>query len=139
MNTTSHELAALLRQIANALRKGPNISAADAIESILSGDTARHPVRSIKPRPTKNDLPIALSALVSLSSIDKSEWIALINDLGINIEVRPRDASRDIMGKVLKILENEPDVRSRLQLKVKNKEAEASPELARALSSLLQD
>jgi len=128
----THELADALKKLASFLKRGPDVDVADL--SMLFGMSSP----SIESR-SKDELPIALSALLRLSRIDKNEWIELIKDLGLHIEVRPRDASRDILGKVLRLLETEPEARDRLQRRVRNKEAHGSPELARALSSLLNN
>jgi len=128
----THEFADALKKLAIFLKRAPDVDMADM--SMLFGMSAH--ISRAESR-SKDDLPIALSALLKLSRIDKNEWLELIKDLGLQIEVRPRDASRDILGKVLKILESEPDARDRLQRRVRNKEAHGSPELARALSSLL--
>ncbi len=126
----THDLANALRTFASLLKNGPNVDVNDArIDWILS------PTPRSGPQP--NDLPIALSALLSLSRIDKQEWIRLIDDLGLPIEIRSRDASRDIVGKVLRVLEKDSEARARLAKKVHSKQTPASPELARALSSLL--
>lgn len=130
----THELAEALRKLATFLKRGPDIDMADI--SMLFGSNSPSGRAESK---SKDDLPIALSALLRLSRVDKNEWIELIRDLGLHIEVRPRDASRDILGKVLKLLESEPEARDRLQRRVRNKEAHGSPELARALSSLLNN
>lgn len=130
----THELAEALKKLSVALRRGPKIDIND-----LSSYAALLPTADRLPRTRRpDDLPLALSALLSLSRVDKQEWIELIRDLGLRIDVRPRDASRDILGKVLRVLEAEPEARERLQSRVKNREAHASPELARALSSLLK-
>lgn len=129
----THELAGALKKLANALKNAPNVDIGDL-------STLLNPIDHGSSNPSKGkdeDLPIALSALVSLSRVDKTEWIKLIGDLGLSVNIRPRDASRDIMGKVLRILETEPEARERLQRRVSNREVQGSPELARALSSLL--
>lgn len=56
---------------------------------------------------------------------------------GFPIDVRPRDASRDIIGKLLKFLEENPDARNRLNHAAQKGRSETSPELARALQLLL--
>lgn len=130
----SHQLASSLRTLADLLKSGPNVEIDE-----LSLMAPRHEQKEIFAKAThrKGDLPIALSALLSLSRIDKVEWMSLISDLGLHVDVRPRDASRDILGKVLRVLEREPEARLLLSKKVTSKDATASPELARALSSLL--
>ncbi|MPN10979.1 hypothetical protein SDC9_158277 [bioreactor metagenome] len=129
----THELADALRKLATVLKKGQNVELGEL--SDLMG--AFIPDRSLYKSSRSGDLPLALNALLSLSSFDKTEWVALIGDLGLPIQIRPRDASRDIMGKVLKHLEVNPDARKRLEFRVHNRDSRASPELARALSSLL--
>ncbi len=132
----AHQFASGLQALADLLKSGPNVE----IEN-LSLITASHHRNeaSDKSSNRKADLPIALSALLSLSRIDKVEWLNLISELNLPVEIRPRDASRDILGKVLRVLERDPEARLQLSRKVKGKEAAASPELARALSSLLSE
>jgi hypothetical protein len=129
----AHDVADALKALAKLLKSGPNIEIRDLSDIGLS----HRYERPIHPPKLNDDLPLALSALLSLSRIDKGEWLSLINDLGLKIDLRPRDASRDIMGKVLRLLESEPEARDLLMKKVKNRQSHASPELARALSSLL--
>jgi hypothetical protein len=131
----SHELAEGLRALAKALKSGPNIDVGLIDFQLPFGSrqltpSANHPG-------VKDDLPLALSALLSLSRIDKREWTELIADIGLDIPITTRDSNRDVVGKVLRHLEAEPIAREMLMKRVKNKNAKASPELARALSSLL--
>jgi hypothetical protein len=128
----THELAEALRKLAAALKRGPNVDVGQI--SLMEDFFAP----SRRPRPRTEDLPLALNALLSLSRFDKYEWMDLIEALGLPIQVRARDASRDILGKVLKVLEQEPGAREQLERHVKAQRASASPELARALSSLLR-
>lgn len=130
----AHQLAGALRILADLLKSGPNIEINElSIPEQFPGRELTSKV-SVK---RNEDLPIALSALLSLSRIDKMEWVNLVSDLGLSIDIRPRDASRDILGKVLRVLEREPEARALLSKKVNSREAKASPELVRALSSLL--
>lgn len=130
----THELADALKKLATILKNGPNMQLGEI--SDLIGSFSKPNAHSIKPT-RSDDLPMALSALLSLARIDKQEWIKLIEDMKLDVEIRPRDASRDIMGKVLRVLEINPEARMRLEKRVNSKDIQASPELARALSSLL--
>ena len=130
----THELADALKKLATILKNGPNMQLGEI--SDLIGSFSKVNVHPIKPT-RSDDLPVALSALLSLARIDKQEWIKLIEDMKLDVEIRPRDASRDIMGKVLRVLEINPEARMRLEKRVNSKDIQASPELARALSSLL--
>lgn len=130
----THELADALKKMASILKNGPNLQLGEISDLVSS--LARSSDHVVKPK-RSDDLPIALSALLSLARIDKHEWLKLIEDMKLDVEVRPRDASRDIMGKVLRVLEASPEARMRLEKRVNSKDVQASPELARALSSLL--
>ena len=130
----SHELADALKKLATALKKGPNIEIDQLQLPSIMGAPQSSDKRSVS---RGEDIPMALSALLSLSLVDKKEWAMLITELNLKIPVRPRDASRDLLGKVLKALEADPVARMRLSNTVKARQVHSSPELARALSSLL--
>jgi len=120
----THELAKALRALAFVLEKGPNTQVENA---------------RIAPEGISGaQLAISLSTLTELSRVDKQQWIAFIKDLAFPIDVRPRDASRDILGKLLAYLESNTTAREQLK-KASFKESQASPELMRAFSSLLKD
>ena len=131
----THELAEGLKSLAKALKSGPNIEVGSIDLHFPFGRREVSPSESLSS--VKDDLPLALSALLSLSRIDKREWAELIADIGLDIPITPRDSNRDVVGKVLRHLEAEPTARDLLMKRVKSKNAKASPELARALSSLL--
>lgn len=130
----THDLAEALKMFAMMLKRSPNIDVNDlAFIDRFSTETP-----SSKRRSKKDDLPVALSALLSLSRIDKREWVELISDLGLSLEINPRDSSRDVVGKVLRLLEKDAHARELLATRVQSKQAQASPELMNALSSLLR-
>lgn len=123
----THELAKALRELSQLLRRSPNADLADL------QITPRH-ASGAKPEGAE----LGLSALVSLSMIDKRQWLGLIQEYGFPIEVRPRDASRDILGKLLRYLERNSLARERLRRGAQRKASQASPELMRALDFLLR-
>jgi hypothetical protein len=88
---------------------------------------------------SSGQIAVSLSTLVELSRVDKQQWISFIKELGFPIEVRARDASRDILGKLLTYLETNESAREQLKTKASAKGAQASPELMKALSSLLRE
>jgi len=122
----THELARLLRQLADFLDSGINIEITRARVS-----------DSNSVRESSSGLAVNLSTLAELSRIDKSQWVSLIDELGIRIPIRQRDASRDILGKLLVYLEQNEDARNKLKNRVSRKGEIASPDLTRALASLL--
>lgn len=122
----THEIAKALQILANALRRGPD----QPIEDFARG--ARH-----RPGIKAGSVPAALSALVALADFDKAQWQAFIEEYKFPIDVRPRDASRDILGKLLKFLEENPEARRRLRNPPKER-SDISPELVDALRHLLK-
>jgi hypothetical protein len=123
----THELAKGLKILAEILEKGENIQLESA--SIASSRLNRL---------DSGQIAVSLATLSDLSRVDKKQWTLFINDLDFPIEIRPRDASRDILGKLLNYLETNEKAREQLKNKA-TKVSEASPELMRALSSLLKE
>lgn len=121
----SYELAKALRLLATIIESGDNV-----------------PIQKLSLTPPKSkqgELALNLSTLSDLSRVDKTQWLNFISELGFDIPVRPRDASRDILGKLLNYLEAHESAREKLQKAVSVSESEASPELMKALSSLLRN
>jgi hypothetical protein len=123
----THDIAKILSSLANALRNAPN----QTLDELASTPTR-------KPQPDVQSIPIALSTLIALSDFDKNQWLFLIKEYNFPIEVRPRDASRDVLGKILKHLEQNPEARSKLVQSSNKERSETSPELLRALQFLLK-
>ena len=132
----THEFARHLVQLARILRRSPDIELQDTRPANLLLSSQRRMQKDSALR--KDDIPVALSALLALSSIDKRDWADLISELRLPIAIRPRDASRDLLGKVLALLEKDPIARHMLADRVRSKNTRASPELMRALSTLLR-
>ena len=133
MNT--HDFARQLREMASILERAPSLEIGE--EARLPDVPANSPQEALKAKSKKADAS-PLKLLIALSNYSKQEWMDLTRSLGLTIDVRPRDASRDIMGKVLSALEDHPDAIERLQKSVRNRESHGSPELANALSFLLK-
>lgn len=133
----AHELADALRALAATLKRGPNVEMNEL--DVLPGPKRKYsqPVPSHSMSNLREDLPLALALLFELSKFDKTQWVQLISEFSFDIEVGPRDSSRDLVGKVLRYLSERPEARNMLVRKVKSRETKGSPELARALSSLL--
>lgn len=121
----THELASALNALAQMLRKMPNQPLDD-----LEWSAQRSKV-------DPSTIPVALSTLVSLSDIDKGQWALFIREHGFPIEIRARDASRDIIGKLLRYLEANPDARKKLSNSSRTRST-TSPELMKALDALLK-
>jgi|SRR5579863_3170103 len=123
----SHDLAQSLTILARLLKSGPNVDLAQLrLKDMFGGPQS------------SQELALNLSTLVSLSSVDKSKWLDLIRDHHFPIEVRPRDGSRDIFGKLCAYLEANPLAQEQLKASA-TRTSQSSPELMRALSTLMKD
>ena len=123
----THALARQLVSLSKALKALPNMEI---------HDLASLPVGS--PQLSNESLGMGLTTLVALSDIDKAKWRIFIEENGFPIEVRPRDASRDILGKLLTYLQNNRDARNKLAHTAARDKSTTSPELQRALQILLR-
>lgn len=85
------------------------------------------------------NMAVNLDTLIDLAKIDKSQWLTFIQENGFPISTRSRDASRDLLGKVLRYLEENTEARAKLKENVMRRTGQASPELMKALSVLLRD
>lgn len=124
----THELAKALETLARFLRNSPSVPIED-----MQSQTALQ-----RRRPAPSDIPLALSTLVSLADIEKSQWIDFIQANQFPIDVRPRDASRDVVGKLLRYLEQTPEARKRMTNVAERTRSQTSPELQKALDFLLK-
>ncbi len=128
MNT--HELSRALNSLARVLRSGPRVEVDDLQE--ISGVKLKKDMSS-------KEIKIGLSHLVALSRVDKSKWIDLIKEYHFPISLRARDASRDVLGKLLRYLEQNPEARERIKRSTYEAGMKASPKLMKALDSLLRE
>jgi hypothetical protein len=124
----THEIAKALAELAQALGRAPDIE----IRQLLSQKSASR----INPNPS--DIPIALSALVALSRFDKDQWRAVIKEYSFPIEVRPTESNRDVLGKILRHLEKDPNARQKMKAAAQRSRSDVSPELMNALNFLLK-
>lgn len=109
----THELAKELGKVA----KTGNLKDLDLLESIreLSLILAHGPnidVRDAQILRKKDDIAVGLRALSSLSSYTKQQWLALVKDYDLKIVLNPRDSARDVLGKVLRYLDDHPQLLS---------------------------
>jgi len=125
----THTLAKALIQLARILNAGPNIDLNN--------------LRLEKPdKPEKKDslnILVNISTLSALSRIGKREWVSFIEQYDLPIDVKTRDSSRNIIGKILNCLDKAPEAREKLKRTAEEESAQASPELLKALSALMKD
>jgi hypothetical protein len=124
----SHELANALSILARLLKSGPDVE--------LSRLKVRDTLGGIQ---GSEGLAVNLATLVSLSNVDKSKWVELINEHGFPIDIRPRDGSRDVLGKLFSYLETNIEAQEKLKASATRPSGKASPELMKALATLLKD
>tara|TARA_R110002073_G_scaffold28396_1_gene90141 strand:+ start:254 stop:634 length:381 start_codon:yes stop_codon:yes gene_type:complete len=123
----THDLAKSLNVLAKILRSAPNQELAEFGSSVSS-----------KEQDPASGLGFNLSALAAFSNYGKSEWQTVITDFDLPIEIRQRDAARDVMGKILTYLAENNQERERIARK-SQRMPQASSELSNALSFLLNN
>jgi hypothetical protein len=124
---TTHELAKALTVLTRILKEGPDVDVRD-----FRPGQAASGMKSA-------DIAVNLATLLELSRLGKGQWESFIKEHGMPLHTRPRDASRDLLGKVLRFLEEKPEFQERIRREAAKRNANASPELTRALSWLLPD
>jgi|26BtaG_2_1085354.scaffolds.fasta_scaffold17965_2 hypothetical protein len=85
----------------------------------------------------RNEAVVGLHTLANLSKIDKKQWVDLIEEHGFDIPVRPRDASRDIIGKLLRYIDKHESAQQAIKKSAEQSNNKSSKELSRALSILM--
>lgn len=123
----THDLAKALTQLAKLLRTLPNQDLDDLGSTLSKSGWGR-----------SVDIGISLSALASLSKFNKSDWEKIAHDFELPVDLRPRDAARDVMGKILNYLAENDAERERIAMKSRVATDEPS-ELSNALTFLLSN
>jgi len=85
----------------------------------------------------RNEAVVGLHTLANLSKIDKKQWLDLIEEHGFDISVRPRDANRDIIGKLLRYIDKNESAQQAIKRSAEQSNNKSSKELSRALSILM--
>lgn len=125
----THEFARALTELARVLRMGPDVEIS-SLGEMFQGKFVELDSKQIK---------VGLSQLVALSSVNKRRWIDLIRNYNFPINIGPRESSRDILGKLLRYLERTPGARERIARTTYEAGMKASPQLLKALDSLLKE
>lgn len=123
----THELAKALNALAKMLRSLPNQEIEDFAEIVEAS-------KSTPP----SDVGISLSTLAAFSNYSKRDWQGVIDDFEFPIQIRARDAGRDVMGKILSYLAENKNERDRVARKSGTINSPSS-ELSSALNFLLNN
>lgn len=126
----THDFAKQISLLAKIMRAAPNVE--------LEEYEMQSPALANRSKLQEKDIPLALNALIGLNEVKKEQWISLIEEYGFAIEVRARDANRDIVGKLISYLANNPSAREKLSGRPSKRKAGTSTELADALNLLLK-
>ena len=124
----TYDLATALNILAKILRKGPNVELSKLnLGNVENASTPERP-----------DIPTALSVLAALSGFSKNEWVAIINEYNLSVEVKTTDSTRDLLGRILNHLRKNPREVQKLRALSHKKSENISPQLQEALSILLR-
>jgi tRNA G10 N-methylase Trm11 len=126
MTNTTHQLAKQLRLLASLLQSGPDVPMQE-LRSILDLKSLSYGV--------SNRERGFFSALDSLGKVSKRDLVEFIQANGIPLDFRSRDATRDILDKLIRFISEHPEAQKRLKKRIRDI-PEASP-LRKALDILL--
>jgi|SRR5690606_27183971 len=122
----THELAKALAQLSRMLSKGPNIDLDQLVLPFHFEETYY-----------KKDDSLSLLTLAHLSNYSKADWVTVIDQYKLPIEVRPSYSTRDIMSKVLKFISENPTFAKNVVANRSFKDQKTSNTLLRALDILI--
>ena len=128
---TTHDLARALSLLARMLKSGPSVELKDW-KGPEGADA--DPGRNGSSAANKG---LALNVLLELSRYSKSQWRNLFDEWKLPVDIRPSDSVRDLVGRLLNYLDDNPDVAERIRNNPAEKATKASPELAKILSILV--
>lgn len=131
----SHDIARALTHLSRVLRAGPNV---DILE-VGNLDVHASPKQKRKRSEEIEERGAALALLSNLAEYKKAELVELIRSLDLDVEVKPTDSVRDLLGRTLKFLSEHPEQRERLARPRSSPSTSVSPTLARALTILMGD
>ena len=135
----THELAKALTQLSRVLKAGPNIEF-EELTNLSMYLSSKKPAPSSRKRPAETsdaEKGAGLALLAQMSNYNKKDLIELADALHIPLEVRPADAVRDVLGKILKFINENPEVKERLAMRHNSDEPSPTSSLAKALSILM--
>ena len=124
----THLLAKALRNLADILESGPNVELTKSVSLGGAAEESKH-----------DEVAVSLHTLAALSRISKKEWLDLINSFGFDIQVKPRDSARNIIGKLLNYLDADPSAASALRQRSERAKKGESSRLLQALDILMKD
>jgi hypothetical protein len=135
----THELSKALSHLSRVLRAGPNVDFEELtnLSTYLSNPRPPRPARETSDRRDMAEKGTGLALLAEMASYNKQELLDLVDYLGIPVEVRKADAVRDILGKMLKYIQENPDFRDRIVHNDNREPAGKTSSLARALAILM--
>ncbi|NOD45900.1 hypothetical protein GS624_01095 [Ruegeria sp. HKCCD5849] len=135
----THELAKALTQLSRVLKAGPNIEF-EELTNLSTYLSAKKPPRSVPKKAVEastTEQGAGLALLAQMANYKKQDLIALADVLEIPLEIRPADAVRDVLGKILKYINENPEVKERLSQTDSRQIPESTSSLAQALSILM--
>lgn len=137
MNT--HDVAKSLMHLSRILKAGPNVPLEQVGNLAVHADAGRlnrSASKAKKANPPEESRGSALALLAQIAAYNKNELADLIRHLDIPVPVKATDSVRDLLGRTLKYINENPSVRERLAAPSDSDDG-ASPVLARALAILL--
>lgn len=130
-SVSTHELADLLVMLARMLRSMP--------DGPMEEEFRRKRFRDKEQKSFAFNEPSALIALVGFSKFTKNDWVSFIHELDIPIQIDSKNASRDLMGKIINYFADHPEGRAKLRsISRRGSRGETSQALLEAFNVLMR-
>ena len=110
----THEAAKYLKSLAISLnlKELDQHSSLGNLEEIISlfMKSPNYNLADVRVMRKSDELAVSLLGLTALSKYSKQQWIKIIEEFSLPIDLNPRASTRDVVGKVLAYLEAHPEV-----------------------------
>lgn len=136
----THELAKALTHLSRVLRAGPNVEFEELtnLSTYLSQPKPSRPSRDAPERSDRSEKGTGLALLAEMANYSKKELGDLIEMFGIPIEMKKTESVRDVLGRMLNYIKENPDFRDKILHEATGSRPEAkTSSLARALAILM--
>lgn len=97
-------------------------------------------IETMASQASESDLAMNILLLYNMSQVAKRDWLSFAERNKIEINQNIRDSSRDVLGKILKFLAENPNVLKQIELRVKKSKKDSSgrQELEDTINTLLK-
>jgi len=123
----THDIADALAALSRIMKASPNVELTTWAASLPIGSNGVD----------SSAVALSVSTLAAISRVSKAEWRKLLAQWKLPVEIRNSDSVRDLVGRIFRYLEENPEALRKLHREATKKNKKVSAELMEALSVLL--